>query len=216
MPKQKKLKKRIRARMSETGERYTEARSKEFDETEDLVERVHRRIRLAWPRLDVWEVMLAVSDFHQEVEHNSPTEYAIVATHILEILTSSTDPMLAVRSFLESYREKPFVPPGMAILSWPRSPLFQEYFEWLRDLHGVPERIETPTPEWAAIPDEEFFEDSHESRERLERVTREAARDARASSANALLLAELENERLRQLLTEHGIDFDQKKRARPT
>lgn len=216
MPKKKKLKQRVRARMAKTGERYTEARFKEFDEREDLVEHTHRRIRLAWPRLDVWQVMLAVGEFYEGVEHEAPSSWAVVATHVLELLTFAPNWPEAIRAFLESYKKKPEVPSGMAVVPWSRSPQsrspqFQEHFEWIRDFHGVPSRVETPTPEWAAIPDEEFFRDSEESLDRLRRVTREVAREV----DDPLVYAEQENERLRDLLREHGIDPNlMKKRAR--
>lgn len=90
MTKQKKFKERVRARMAETGERYTEAHAKEHDPSS--VKATAQAILHARETRDMLEFYRAIKAFHRAVENpNTPSSYATLGSHILEIMWPPPD-----------------------------------------------------------------------------------------------------------------------------
>lgn len=152
MTKQKKHKKRVRARMDETGERYTESNAKlDVDEGAASREIDQTVVRLMTARsTGVGAVSEVLQDFHKK-HHQGVGEWAATfGSHAVEHLWpahQAPPDETRLRNLLSRYRESPELPEaGVIFRSERHIRATASHAEAMRRQHHMPPMDWTPTP----------------------------------------------------------------------
>lgn len=171
MTDKKKFKKRVRARMAETGQRYTEVRS------EDKSVRIGatvRKILTLWKKRQVQEIFDLVQGIYNESqdENARPSSWTIAAATVLELLSLEEDPTALVRDVLmtlmsggEIEGSRVFEAPQRSTLKVHLEDLMPSTSSWF----SVPERASEFDPS-----DEDYFEDHGARKTSARNIHREA------------------------------------------